>query len=795
MSLFFIWPSRSKSDDDLSFSSNVMGTKIQLDNYYSMRDLNHDLKGTSWPSYCGESNLPNRQYYYGVLPRPNPDLFPGVDKDLLKQKMLEHEAIFKNQVFELHRLYRVQRDLMGEIRKKEEFNKPKTTPYEASSSSQTTPEDVQRRASSSFLFSNSVFVGPPVSGPEFIGSSAGKGKNVQSPRNSVVSESRPTKVRRMIDLQLPADEYVDVDEVDQSDNSKLRKANGLADLNEVPEIEEITASAFVHISRTQSSSCYNDRGNGENWFSNMLKAGMNNQPNPHRIVKEESWPTEANNGLNVFERSPHSSFNNLGGLMASQLSYGRLSDYQTQKPMAPVSAKCSQSPIQRDDVLGNWWSRKGYGSKNSVQDGFHCGSSSGECKELPSQASKASLDYVNGSKSNKARNSFDLNSTGDLNLNVESDEATKGEDHVSVLPWLGAKASNKSALRNVLDHQDSVASTSCNVDATRMEKKVLFDINLPCKDLEEEENNIESGRSNLPCVRNMIDLNSCLTEDEIPSTTSLTTNSSKTSERCVIDLEAPVNLEDDDIDEIIDIVADEENAQSLARVAAESIVAISLLVPEKRLTVSSSVPKSRADDEDALSWFVDIACSCSCPDSFEKMTLKLTECTVHEYFPNPPKFDIPKPEETGPGPTNMTGRARRGPTRRGRQKRDFQRDILPGLGSLARHEVTEDLQTFGGLMRATGHAWQCGNRRNGSRNGSRRGRRKAVAAIPPHPPHNLAIEATNTTTSTFACSQKTGEMSVLVDGSLTSWGKTTRRPRRQRCPSNGAGNPTPIALA
>lgn len=51
-------------------------------------------------------------------------------------------------------------------------------------------------------------------------------------------------------------------------------------------------------------------------------------------------------------------------------------------------------------------------------------------------------------------------------------------------------------------------------------------------------------------------------------------------------------------------------------------------------------------------------------------------------------------------------RPRRGQARKPRQRRDFQRDILPSIASLSRHEVTVDLQTIGGLMRASGRPWQ-----------------------------------------------------------------------------------------
>lgn len=79
-----------------------MGTKVQcksyLPGYYSMRDLNDDSNSFGWPLFYGDKPLTNGQYYNGFLPRVAADAYPGYDKDAVKRTMLEHEAIFKNQV-------------------------------------------------------------------------------------------------------------------------------------------------------------------------------------------------------------------------------------------------------------------------------------------------------------------------------------------------------------------------------------------------------------------------------------------------------------------------------------------------------------------------------------------------------------------------------------------------------------------------------------------------------------------------------------------------------------------------
>ncbi|MCE3216166.1 hypothetical protein HAX54_005186 [Datura stramonium] len=307
-------------------------------------------------------------------------------------------------------------------------------------------------------------------------------------------------------------------------------------------------------------------------------------------------------------------------------------------------------------------------------------------------------------------------------------------------------------------------------------------------------------------TRNSFDLNSCITEDEDP----FFVESNNVNARTVIeiDLEAPPVLETE-LDKLSE-EKDKQNETSLqlpehkpeqtqdevVRVAAEAIVAISS---------SSQTDQISSDPSDgplgSLGWFVGVVISFECEleskskeiivedavivarptttmemDYFEAMTLQLEETKEQDYLPKPFVPEVQPVEDAGT--TSLTNRTRRGHGRWGRQRRDFQRDILPGLASLSRHEVTEDIQTFGELMRATGHSWNSGSkRRNGTRNGGTRGRRRMV------------IE---TTPLSSPLKQKLSNIvSSLEDKSLTGWGKTTRRPRRQRCPG---GHPPAVPL-
>ncbi|KAJ0095587.1 hypothetical protein Patl1_16743 [Pistacia atlantica] len=366
------------------------------------------------------------------------------------------------------------------------------------------------------------------------------------------------------------------------------------------------------------------------------------------------------------------------------------------------------------------------------------------------------------------------------------------------------------------------------VEVENNRKNRVLDINLPCdtavadlsQEIADDELVIEKKpEAKVASFRHHIDLNSCVSEDEASLMPTVLSTAVKTGG---IDLEALIDLETED-----DVMHGAENPQKsqeapleflqpktellqdeLVRGAAEAIVSISSSGPYDHLD-DATCNSSEASVKDPLNWFVEIVeIVSSCVDDleskldavwrgrdgenneessseeidyFESMTLKLTETKEEDYMPKPLVPEDFKVEEAGT--TLLPNRTRKGQSRRGRQRRDFQRDILPGLASLSRHEVTEDLQTFGGLMRATGHTWHSGlTRRNSTRSGCARGRRRSVVS-----PSPVVVASTCTPLMPQLTNIEVG----LDDRSLTGWGKTTRRPRRQRCP---AGNlPLPMA--
>ncbi|KAI3733743.1 hypothetical protein L6452_13198 [Arctium lappa] len=876
-----------------------MGTQVQskssFEGYYSMRDVNEDSNSSSWPLFYGEKPLTNGHYYNGFIPRSTiADAHPGYDKDALKQKMLEHEDIFKKQVSELHRLYKRQRDMMEDVKRKE-FHKHRVS-NDASSSSSLLPSQkpYDKWQVPSFPLANSTCARPSIFGAEISNNSplsCSKGNN--SSKDCEVVECRPSKVRKkLFDLELPPDENIDHEENEQiqykqaseessykgtSSGQCFRGSNGLADLNEPIHVEETIGQASVDglkptvsqflgsthefFEKSQSgrpSGAFNPlalegKGNGRDWLSNTRETGnsrsntnftpgtyseISTRIQDHSRFNQTPLPfaTSRTSGSYPFVNS--SDLGNSWGKPNGSLTH-KLTSFQKQ----PSFLSSPQSHV----VFGDKWRTNGCYSPN----GIYRGSSSGS-KEPLARLPSGGFDNRNcnnnledrSQKIFKGSNFIDLTDTTkgmDLNTveTVSNDDNIARKGNQTVMPWLratpaickndspcdqsknGEKGDDSLANNGKIlgfpvfgnscvskNDSSSLVSTSASLHCPRengkIKKEIMehrgFDINVAWDDpenkqIDPEASNLEKETdTEIEKIKNHFDLNSCVTEDEdflVPE--SVKSSSEKTKKITMeIDFEAPAVPEVEEetaIDEVekLDVCEDEE----LAKVAAEAIIEIS---GQQDQAGPKSEVAIHSDDNERLLWFAEVIGNAGPVsnelDEFEELTLQVEETKEEDYMPKPLAPDFREPDEAGL--STVPTRPRRGQARRGRPRRDFQRDILPGLVSLSRHEVTEDLQIFGGMMRATGHSWNVGlTRRNGTR-----GRRKAVAvavepppaATPPPPPPPPPSPPPPPPLSEQLNNM---EMVGLEERSLTGWGKTTRRPRRQRC---AAGSSVAVPL-
>lgn len=77
-------------------------------------------------------------------------------------------------------------------------------------------------------------------------------------------------------------------------------------------------------------------------------------------------------------------------------------------------------------------------------------------------------------------------------------------------------------------------------------------------------------------------------------------------------------------------------------------------------------------------------------DSFESMVLKLQESNEEDYCVSSMPVEVNDQDKKDYGIK----------LRRGRRLKDFQKDILPGMASLARHEICEDIRIMEGVIRS-----------------------------------------------------------------------------------------------
>ncbi|XP_073024020.1 uncharacterized protein [Primulina eburnea] len=84
--------------------------------YYLAKDRNVCANGFSWHLFNGDHNYVEGQGAKVLLPSYTLEQYLGYDKDVLRQIIQNHDATFRFQVGELHRLYIKQRELMDEIK-------------------------------------------------------------------------------------------------------------------------------------------------------------------------------------------------------------------------------------------------------------------------------------------------------------------------------------------------------------------------------------------------------------------------------------------------------------------------------------------------------------------------------------------------------------------------------------------------------------------------------------------------------------------------------------------------------
>ncbi|CAM0876340.1 unnamed protein product [Alopecurus aequalis] len=412
------------------------------------------------------------------------------------------------------------------------------------------------------------------------------------------------------------------------------------------------------------------------------------------------------------------------------------------------------------------------------------------------------LDFPNG----KGRNNFNLNealSDGQEDVRVEQDgvcvgssQHIEGEGSVSGISWLSKKASFTDSTgleepRKVFEHSYGTAmEVKINKDGSEaaLAVSILPDSASTSVGCVAKKDKAQESAACLPpacqkvvprdgqaaegvianksgaAILNFFDLNDdAPNEDNSESDECHVTSSQNNHAKrmFVIDLEVPA-CED-----------------AAATAAAEDILALSMDVP------TTDTP------ENMLRWFAELAVSgndCNAGEvevqgcignssadddfeSFESLTLKLEETKTIVGFCSRPLAPAVANDEHTVSPVNLLTKPKRGQQRKRRQKRDFQKDILPSISSLCRPEIIEDIQLLEGLVQTTGGSWESSLTR----------RRRTRGKKPKKKPADTTVEEEEPETSPPAKADGAGL--EAEDRSMIGWGRTTRRCRRPRCPS------------
>ena len=318
------------------------------------------------------------------------------------------------------------------------------------------------------------------------------------------------------------------------------------------------------------------------------------------------------------------------------------------------------------------------------------------------------------------------------------------------------------------------------------------DVNSPVNDIPNNGEQIPAGEQFLEnekmkhnYLAGIIDLNSCMNDDEnMPMDIDLQAPASPENKEC-----SPPRGESDEnqVEMPFQLAGQEdpEGQEEQARMAAEALVSISGVVAHNGLQMTTC-PPSESFVSSPLNWFAGIVTTIvdhsenevkldgtsdleqNLPadfDYFEFMTLNLTETKVLDCC-----YKSRGQTEQEGGSTSPT-QPRKCRTNRGRRGKDFQSKILPSLASLSRYEVTEDLQTIGGLVEATGTRLATGYARIAGRNVLAKGRSRSCTSGSNITDLLLNLKMLNSNT----------ELSIEKRG-LISWGKICRKRRGQRYP-------------
>ncbi|KAL9661844.1 hypothetical protein QQ045_026672 [Rhodiola kirilowii] len=741
-----------------------------------------------------KQHLCNVNTVSGCSPYYNTPLFPSLttgvllNTEVVKQTILGHEAIFRHQVTELHRLYGKQRELMNELRS--DLNQQNTQVRLASSEC-----GWAEQKESSVLWLNPPYVSQPVTLVQPPQLEVGKKVHTDRGTHEVECASQQCELlyvrckkynNKVLDLQLLGTEYMD-DEDDrlaeatqpernmssfsatideQVDHQPLRldiQEKGIHaksasarpiffDLNEPFEIEEETFQEAFDYGAAITS-------NEELPVKNI----------PRETTKQGGFPSAADTDKYVCDPVANiKDLNNPDGFLVSVDSL-------------------SLKPKSFDEHPGVYQSLKRSSKKRTSNSGKSegCRAFSGKNTQDTLITVPKSLQLVPTSNKTEAR-SKNVVYSGPSMFDFRRNPIA-----VQALPCTNAAVLIKERKSKLF-----LRATRPDGDNNQL-SEILHHTSLtnkglptPLVDHIKKAKKSERGRRSVRARNVSQDSNKMrLSTPRVPVKCTLESFPkapfSPENEEC----SPPREESDENLLETrshVYSMEDRDEETDVAKSAAKAIVCLS--AADVHINRCSVFETSCFSPNSPLHWFAEVVSSADSTtglppsgesresfsddlDYFETMTLKLEDTSTEEQY----EPSIAGQDDKLRFVMAVSGQIKRARGRRSRKLNNFQSAVLPSISYLSRHEVTEDLQLIEGLMEAAGTPTIRGlKRRTVSQCG--RGRKQmsyAASAVAETSPC-LLLDLQNKS-SDYDTSER---RRLMID-----WGKITRRRRGQRFPA------------
>ncbi|KAE9609643.1 hypothetical protein Lal_00006671 [Lupinus albus] len=769
-----------------------MGANVQNNGYFpgysSTNDLIFDSEGSMWTSSNVNTELKNDCHHIGSLPVLSPCNILGCNKELLKQTILKQEAVFRDQILELHRIYNMQRELMDGIRRNElcKHNLRLEASWPSSSLSTKNAQKIcfspnlpWSTGQSSDLIDGSIQLPMASAQKKSRQICPGSAPTVTEESLKDSKEGKYRKIgKKILDLQLPADEYIDSEEGECLDREKINQGHFWTERK----FCSAEGSALTQGSASNcmlGPSCPSHTGFPFHIVSgtDIISSGFS---------PAELWKTPVSDfGQSSIAVQELPSFSYYASLDRSSKSLTKTSGFGRNELCGCVSAKSVPKLDNQNFLLEN-----SFCSRSKLLDLPSLGTNDpNKFHNSGSSDNRELAKYVKGSEDVRTSKNLNLNITpGDysdtpVSQRIQITGVDNGlQDSISGLSWLKEKPVCKGKPRVSSDTQCFEVLPSevfWNQSETRSIKEIergcIFDITSPREHVPRLGNQMSADeRNKSESLAGLIDLNSCMVEDK--------------HKPMGVDFKAPVSPEnkecspprgesDENQLEVLLQSAEQEDPkvrEEPVRIAAEALVSISRFVANDshQMTTFSS---SESFLSNPLNWFAGIvSATVNHPEneieevfSSKANNLKdfllagmdyfefMTETKVDDCFC---KSDDEIEEVSG---STLPAPLKKCRTNKGRWLKDFENEILPSLASLSRYEVTEDLQTIGGT-----HS-EIGSLRSSGKNALAR-RSK------------LSFASTSNNTVLKKLTNR-AELGIEKRG-LTSWGKACRKRRGQRVP-------------